>query len=179
MNITLVTHKIKPKTKYPLTREVDMFSLKNNRELTQQVGCNTQDGRMTKRYRVRLGMHSLAPHFLSFCRPSAVLSLPAVLLRKLPNITVIRQNFCLNSRNVRDTFLRDGISAWGETTQMGTDQLRIMWGGSTDNLWEVCGEVRPFPASIVTLALGYPLSQGYQQANTKCCVEMHGCSRGF
>ena len=44
---------------------------------------------------------------------------------------------------------------------------------------EVCDEIRPFPASVVTLALGYPLSQGYQQANTKCCVRMHGCRRGF
>ena len=35
----------------------------DNRELTQQDGWNTQDGRMTKKCRVRLGMHSLAPHF--------------------------------------------------------------------------------------------------------------------
>ena len=33
------------------------------RELTQQDGWNTQDGIMTKKCRVRLGMHSLAPHF--------------------------------------------------------------------------------------------------------------------
>ena len=36
-----------------------------NRELTQQDGWNTQDGRMTKKCRVRLGMHSLARHFFA------------------------------------------------------------------------------------------------------------------
>ena len=41
----------------------------------QQDGWKTQDGRMTKTCRVRSGMHSF--------RHSAVLSLPAVLLRKL------------------------------------------------------------------------------------------------
>ena len=35
-----------------------------NRELTQQDGWNSQDGRTTKKCRVRLGMDSLAPHFL-------------------------------------------------------------------------------------------------------------------
>ena len=34
----------------------------DNRELTQQDGWNTQDDRMTKKCRVRLGVHSLAPH---------------------------------------------------------------------------------------------------------------------
>ena len=34
-----------------------------NRELTQQDGWKTQDGRMTKKCRVRLGMHGLAPQF--------------------------------------------------------------------------------------------------------------------
>ena len=46
----------------------------DNRELTQKDGWKTQDGRMTKKCRVR------------FLRHSAVLSLPAVLLRKFPNI---------------------------------------------------------------------------------------------
>ena len=40
-----------------------------NRELKQQDGWNTQDGRMTKRCRVRLGTHSLAPHFLVILLP--------------------------------------------------------------------------------------------------------------
>ena len=39
------------------------FSRSNNRKLMQQDGWNTQDGRMTQKCRVRLGMHSLAPHF--------------------------------------------------------------------------------------------------------------------
>ena len=42
----------------------------------------TQDGRMTKKCGVRLGVHSLATFFRHF----AVLNLPAVLLPKLPNI---------------------------------------------------------------------------------------------
>ena len=33
------------------------------RDLTQQDGWKTQDGRMTKKYRVRLGILSLARHF--------------------------------------------------------------------------------------------------------------------
>ena len=36
-----------------------------NSELTQQDGWKTQDGRMTKKCRVRLGMHSLARHFFA------------------------------------------------------------------------------------------------------------------
>ena len=47
-----------------------------NSDLMQQDGCKTQDSRMTYK------MRSLAPHF--FVRHSAVLSLTAVLLRKLP-----------------------------------------------------------------------------------------------
>ena len=43
-----------------------------DRELTQQDGWKTQDGRMMKKCRVWLGMHSLARHiFLSFCRPES------------------------------------------------------------------------------------------------------------
>ena len=53
-----------------------------NRDLTQKDGWKTQDGRMTKNCRARPGMHSLARHFF---RGSAVLSLPAVLLRKVCN----------------------------------------------------------------------------------------------
>ena len=47
---------------------------------------------MTERCRVRLGIHGLAPRF--FCH-SAILSLPAVLLRKLsnsPNVTATKVN---------------------------------------------------------------------------------------
>ena len=60
-----------------------------NRELTQQDGWNTQDGwktqdsGMTKRYRVRLGMHMQSR--ATFFRHSAVLSFPAVLSREVPN----------------------------------------------------------------------------------------------
>ena len=53
-----------------------------NRDLTQKHGWKTQDGRMTKNCRARPGMHSLARLFF---RGSAVLSLPAVLLRKVCN----------------------------------------------------------------------------------------------
>ena len=53
-----------------------------NRDLTQKDGWKMQDGRMTKNCRARPGMHSLARHFF---RGSAVLSLPAVLLRKVCN----------------------------------------------------------------------------------------------
>ena len=42
----------------------------------QQDGSNNQEGRMMKQCCIRLGMHSLVPHF----HHSAVLSLPAVLL---------------------------------------------------------------------------------------------------
>ena len=38
---------------------------RENSELTQQDGWKTQDGRMTKKCRVRLRMHSLAPHFFA------------------------------------------------------------------------------------------------------------------
>ena len=51
-------------------------NLAHNRELTQQDGCKTQDGRMTKKCGVRLCIPGLARH--SF-RHSAVL------LRKVPN----------------------------------------------------------------------------------------------
>ena len=57
------------------TRETLVINV-NIRELTQQ------EGRMTQKCRERLGMQSRA----TFFRHSAVLSLPAVLLRKLPNI---------------------------------------------------------------------------------------------
>ena len=42
-----------------------------NRELTEQDSWNTQDGRMTKRCRVTLEMHSLSSHFSSFYRPES------------------------------------------------------------------------------------------------------------
>ena len=53
-----------------------------NRDLTQKDGWKTQDGRITKKCRARPGMHSLARHFF---RDFAVLSLPAVLSRKVSN----------------------------------------------------------------------------------------------
>ena len=46
-----------------------------NRELTQQDGWNTQDDRMTKKCRVRLGMHSVAPHFFVILPSCCVSSL--------------------------------------------------------------------------------------------------------
>ena len=57
----------------------------NNRELTQQDGSKTQDGRMTKKCGARLCIPGLARNFF---RHSAVLSLTAVLLRKLPNASI-------------------------------------------------------------------------------------------
>ena len=42
---------------------VDFGLIRVIRDLTQQDGCKTQDGRMTKKIRARPGMHSLAPHF--------------------------------------------------------------------------------------------------------------------
>ena len=45
---------------------------------------------MTKKCRVKLGMHRLEPHFF---RHSAVLSLPAVLLRKIPIVDRARCNW--------------------------------------------------------------------------------------
>ena len=39
------------------------------RDLTHQDGWKTQDGRVTKKCSARPGMHSLARHFSSFCRP--------------------------------------------------------------------------------------------------------------
>ena len=39
------------------------------RDLMHQDGWKTQDGRVTKKCRARPGMHSLARHFSSFCRP--------------------------------------------------------------------------------------------------------------
>ena len=49
----------------------------------EQDGWKTQDGRMTKTCPVRSGMHSLARHFFRY---SAVLSFPAVVLRKLATV---------------------------------------------------------------------------------------------
>ena len=53
-----------------------------NRDLTQLDGWKTKDGRMMKKHRGRPGMHSLA----TFFRHSAVLSLPAVLLREVSTV---------------------------------------------------------------------------------------------
>ena len=53
-----------------------------NRELTQQDGWNTQDVRMTKKCRIRLGMHSLAPHFFVILPSRGV---QRSCWRKLPN----------------------------------------------------------------------------------------------
>ena len=44
-------------------KQLDKGSVTTFRERTQQNGWKTQVGRMTKKCRVRLGMHSLAPHF--------------------------------------------------------------------------------------------------------------------
>ena len=73
------------------------------RELTPQDGWKTDDGRVTNKYRVRLGMHSLAPHFFvnlpswdfqpSCCvrspysgeeRPGSLISRPRKWQRSLP-----------------------------------------------------------------------------------------------
>ena len=44
----------------------------SNRELTQQDGGKTQDGRMTKKCAARLCISGLARHFYtSFCRPES------------------------------------------------------------------------------------------------------------
>ena len=44
----------------------------NNRDLTQQDGWKTQDGRMTKKRGARLCIPGLARHFFSsFCRPES------------------------------------------------------------------------------------------------------------
>ena len=51
-----------------------------SRDLTQQDGWKTQDGRMTEKCGARLCIPGLARHFIRY---SAVLSLPAVLLRKV------------------------------------------------------------------------------------------------
>ena len=51
-------------------------------DLTQQMGWKTQDGRMTKILRETVDSRSCA----TFFRHSAILSLPALLLRKLPLI---------------------------------------------------------------------------------------------
>ena len=43
-----------------------------NRDLTQQDGAKTQDGRMTKKCGARLCIPGLARHFYtSFCRPES------------------------------------------------------------------------------------------------------------
>ena len=51
----------------------------NNRELTQQDGSKTQDGRMTKKCGARLCIPGLARNFFRHS---------AVLLRKLPNASI-------------------------------------------------------------------------------------------
>ena len=58
-------------------------SIRNNRVLAQQDGWETQDGRMTKKMSRKIGKVEFRA---TFFRHSAVLSLPAVLLPKLPNI---------------------------------------------------------------------------------------------
>lgn len=50
--------------------EEEIFSLQSSadiRDLTQQDGWKTQDGRMTKKGRARPGMHISCDNFLSFC----------------------------------------------------------------------------------------------------------------
>lgn len=54
-----------------------------NRELTQQGGSKIQVGRMTKRLSRKIRN---AQSRATFFRHSAVLSRPALLLRKLPNV---------------------------------------------------------------------------------------------
>ena len=53
----------------------------NNRDLTQQDGCKTQDGRMTK----KMWRETVHCRSWPFFRHSAVLSLTAVLLSKVSN----------------------------------------------------------------------------------------------
>ena len=57
-------------------------SLFENRDVTQQDGCKTQDGRMT--YKMSRKTGNAQPR-ATFFRHSAVLSATAVPLRKLPN----------------------------------------------------------------------------------------------
>ena len=64
-------------------------------ELTQQDGWKTQDGSMTERCRVRLGMHSLAPHFFVILpswgfQPSCCVSSLLIDLRLVNRINAIR-----------------------------------------------------------------------------------------
>ena len=66
------------------------FPRSNNRELTQQDDWNTQDGKMTKKCRVRLGMHSVALYFFVILpfwvfQPSFCVS--SLLIRNSPGIT--------------------------------------------------------------------------------------------
>ena len=63
------------------------------RELTQQDGWNTQDGTMTKRCRIRLGMYSLAPHFFVIL-PSWVFQ-PSCCVEGCP--TVLDKDGCVSS----------------------------------------------------------------------------------
>ena len=58
------------------------------RDLTQQDGCKTQDGRMTKKMSPKT---SNVQSRATFFRHSAVLSVTAVLLRKLPTESDARQ----------------------------------------------------------------------------------------
>ena len=63
-------------------REVltELKNIRQKQDLTQKDGWKTQDGRMTKKYHARLCTPCLARNCF---RHSAVLSLPAVLLRKV------------------------------------------------------------------------------------------------
>ena len=64
------------------------------RDLTQQDGWKTQDDRMTKKCQVTMGMHSLAQHLFFI-----VLSLPAVLLRKVSINVICTLNSCKNGES--------------------------------------------------------------------------------
>lgn len=63
----------------------------SNGDPTQQDAWKTQDDRMTKKCCVRMGMRSLARHFLD------VMSLPAVLLHKFSNTSSHRSD-CMETK---------------------------------------------------------------------------------
>ena len=65
-----------------LTTQMDQPKKRNTRDLTQQDDWKTQDGRMTKKVSPDI-VHSRSS--VKFLRHSAVLSLTAVLLRKVSN----------------------------------------------------------------------------------------------
>ena len=74
----------------------DCHSLQNNGDLTQHVGWKTQAGRQSNEI-----MWHKTVYFRSctrFSRRSAVLSLPAVLLRKVSNVCIWRQRALCSSR---------------------------------------------------------------------------------